>query len=107
MSYTKCLQKCRKGINREDDFVKKIFNKIAFKLTDSQIKVLKDIRDDLESDKSMNRLIQGDVGCGKTIVALLAAAIAIDNSSQVAIMAPTEILSEQHFNSIKDFLSNL
>ena len=44
----------------------------------------------------MNRLIQGDVGCGKTIVALLAAAIAVDNSSQVAIMAPTEILSEQH-----------
>jgi len=96
-----------KKFNSEDSFVKKIFNKIPFKLTDPQIKVLKDIRDDLESDKSMNRLIQGDVGCGKTIVALLAAAIAIDNSSQVAIMAPTEILSEQHFNSIKDYCDSV
>ena len=92
-----------KKFNGEDNFVKKIFNEIPFKLTDSQIRVLKDIRDDLESDKSMNRLIQGDVGCGKTIVALLAAAIAVDNSSQVAIMAPTELLSEQHFNSIKSY----
>tara|TARA_A100001011_G_scaffold344487_1_gene379499 strand:- start:87 stop:1988 length:1902 start_codon:yes stop_codon:yes gene_type:complete len=87
----------------KDNFVKKIFNQIPFNLTNSQIKVLKDIRDDLSSDKSMNRLIQGDVGCGKTVVALLAAAIAIDNSSQVAIMAPTEILSEQHYNSFKDY----
>ena len=51
----------------------------------------------------MNRLIQGDVGCGKTVVAMLAAGIAIDNSSQVAIMAPTEILSEQHYNSFKGY----
>ena len=87
----------------KDNFVKKIFNQIPFNLTNSQIKVLKDIRDDLSSDKSMNRLIQGDVGCGKTVVALLAAGIAIDNSSQVAIMAPTEILSEQHYNSFKGY----
>lgn len=87
----------------KDNFVKKIFNQISFNLTNSQIKVLKDIRDDLCSEKSMNRLIQGDVGCGKTVVALLAAGIAIDNSSQVAIMAPTEILSEQHYNSFKGY----
>ena len=87
----------------KDNFVKKIFNQIPFNLTNSQIKVLKDIRDDLSSDKSMNRLIQGDVGCGKTVVAMLAAGIAIDNSSQVAIMAPTEILSEQHYNSFKEY----
>ena len=87
----------------KDNFVKKIFNQIPFNLTNSQIKVLKDIRDDLSSEKSMNRLIQGDVGCGKTVVALLAAGIAIDNSSQVAIMAPTEILSEQHYNSFKGY----
>ena len=92
-----------KKFNNDDKIVKKIFNQIPFKLTDSQIKVLKEIRVDLESDKSMNRLIQGDVGCGKTVVALLAAGIAIDNSSQVAIMAPTEILSEQHFNSFKQY----
>ena len=87
----------------KDNFVKKIFNQIPFNLTNAQIKVLKDIRDDLCSEKSMNRLIQGDVGCGKTVVALLAAGIAIDNSSQVAIMAPTEILSEQHYNSFKGY----
>ena len=87
----------------KDNIVKKIFNQIPFNLTNSQIQVLKDIRDDLSSDKSMNRLIQGDVGCGKTVVALLAAGIAIDNSSQVAIMAPTEILSEQHYNSFKGY----
>ena len=89
--------------NNEDKVVKEIFNQIPFELTDSQIKVLKEIRIDLESDKSMNRLIQGDVGCGKTVVALLAAGIAIDNCCQVAIMAPTEILSEQHFNSFKKY----
>ena len=95
-----------KKFNGEDNFVKKIFNEIPFKLTDSQIRVLKDIRDDLESDKSMNRLIQGDVGCGKTIVALLAAAIAVDNTSQVAIMAPTEILAKQHFNLAKKIFNS-
>jgi ATP-dependent DNA helicase RecG len=88
--------------NNPDKFVKKIFNQIPFELTNSQIKVLKEVRIDLASEKSMNRLIQGDVGCGKTVVALLAAGIAIDNSSQVAIMAPTEILSEQHYNSFKN-----
>ncbi len=86
----------------KDRIVKSIFSKIPFQLTNSQINVLKDIRDDLGSEYSMNRLIQGDVGCGKTIVALLASAIAIDNSAQVAVMAPTEILSEQHFNSFKE-----
>ena len=69
--------------------------------------MLKEIRADLESSKSMNRLIQGDVGSGKTIVAILASAIAIDNSVQVAIMAPTEILAEQHFNSFKSYCNKI
>tara|TARA_Y100000996_G_scaffold401305_1_gene372108 strand:- start:5456 stop:7555 length:2100 start_codon:yes stop_codon:yes gene_type:complete len=96
-----------KQFNNEDKIVKEIFKQIPFELTDAQIKVLKEVRTDLESEKSMNRLIQGDVGCGKTVVALLAAGIAIDNSSQVAIMAPTEILSEQHFNSFKKYCDSV
>ena len=91
-----------KKFQNKDEVVKKIFKQIPFQLTESQIKVLKEIRTDLASDRSMNRLIQGDVGCGKTVVALLASGIAIDNYAQVAIMAPTEILSEQHYNSFKE-----
>ena len=90
-----------KEFNNADNYVAKIYKNITFTLTKSQINVLKEIRMDLSSNKPMNRLIQGDVGCGKTIVAILASAMAIDNSSQVAIMAPTEILSEQHYNSFK------
>ena len=91
----------------KDNYVTKIYKLLPFKLTNSQIKVLKEIRADLESSKSMNRLIQGDVGSGKTIVAILASAIAIDNSAQVAIMAPTEILAEQHFNSFKSYCNKI
>ena len=85
-------------------YAAKIYNSLNFQLTNSQIKVLRDIRSDLKLDKPMNRLIQGDVGCGKTIVAALTAAIVVGNNAQVAIMAPTEILAEQHYNSfIKHF----
>ncbi len=91
----------------KDNYVTKIYKLLPFKLTNSQIKVLKEVRADLESSKSMNRLIQGDVGSGKTIVAILASAIAIDNSAQVAIMAPTEILAEQHFNSFKSYCNKI
>ena len=94
--------KCRPFKNK-DEYVKKIYDSLPFTLTKSQIKVLRDIRTDLESDSPMNRLIQGDVGCGKTIVAVLAASMVIDNNAQVCIMAPTEILSEQHFISFKKY----
>ena len=94
--------KCRPFKNK-DEHVKKIYGTLPFTLTTSQIKVLRDIRNDLESDNPMNRLIQGDVGCGKTIVAVLAASMVIDNNAQVCIMAPTEILSEQHFTSFKKY----
>ena len=86
------------------EYAAKIYKSLTFQLTNSQINVLRDIRSDLKSDKPMNRLIQGDVGCGKTIVAALTAAIVVGHDAQVAIMAPTEILAEQHFNSfIKHF----
>ena len=84
-------------------YASNIYKNLNFKLTDSQINVLRDIRSDLQTDKPMNRLIQGDVGCGKTIVAVLAAAIVVGNQSQVAIMAPTEILAEQHFHSFHEY----
>ena len=81
-----------------------IYKSLSFNLTESQIKSLRDIRSDLKLKKPMNRLIQGDVGCGKTIVAVITAAIVVGHNSQIAIMAPTEILAEQHFNSfIKHF----
>ena len=80
-----------------------MYNNLGFELTNAQINVLKDIRKDLALKRPMNRLIQGDVGCGKTIVAILTSAIVVASGAQVAIMAPTEILAEQHFNSFKEY----
>ena len=70
---------------------------LPFKLTPGQRTALKEVVDDLQRPHPMNRLLQGDVGAGKTIVALLAAVVAMENGLQVAFMAPTEILAEQHF----------
>ena len=84
-------------------FEKEIFDKLNFTLTNAQIKVLREIRSDLASSKPMNRLIQGDVGSGKTIVAVLATAIVLSHGAQAAIMAPTEILAEQHYQSFIQF----
>ena len=67
-------------------------------------RVLKEIRNDLKKPIQMNRLLQGDVGSGKTMVALLAMLLAMDNGFQSCMMAPTEILATQHFNSIADLL---
>lgn len=80
-------------------------NNLQFELTNAQKKVLKEIRKDMATGKQMNRLLQGDVGSGKTIVALLSALIAVDNGYQTCIMAPTEILASQHYYSINEFLS--
>ena len=88
------------------EYAKTMYKNLKFTLTDSQISVLKEIRLDLCRGKPMNRLIQGDVGCGKTIVAAFVAAIVVGKGSQVAIMAPTEILAEQHYNSFKKEFKN-
>lgn len=80
---------------------------LPFELTGAQKRVIREIRADLRSGKQMNRLLQGDVGSGKTLVALMSMLIAIDNGYQTAFMAPTEILATQHFNTIKKFLGNM
>lgn len=82
-------------------------NDLPFELTNAQKRVLKEIRQDTAKGHQMNRLLQGDVGSGKTIVSLLSMLIAIDNGYQACIMAPTEILASQHFNSIKELLKNI
>jgi ATP-dependent DNA helicase RecG len=86
-----------------------LYNKIAtvlpFKLTDAQRRVTKEIFNDLKSTAPMNRLLQGDVGSGKTIVALIARVAAMENDLQTALMAPTEILAEQHARNIKRLLA--
>tara|TARA_B100000902_G_scaffold306716_1_gene295394 strand:+ start:179 stop:2275 length:2097 start_codon:yes stop_codon:yes gene_type:complete len=90
-----------RSFKKRGSILKSIYHNLPFKLTPSQMEVLKEIGNDLSSSQSMNRLLQGDVGCGKTIVAILASAIVLDNNAQVAILAPTEILAEQHFKSFK------
>lgn len=80
---------------------------LPFTLTNAQKNVLKEIRKDIGSGHQMNRLLQGDVGSGKTMVALLSMLIAADNGFQSVLMAPTEILAQQHFNNIKELLDGL
>ncbi|THU42015.1 ATP-dependent DNA helicase RecG [Niastella caeni] len=92
--------------------VGEIFNRfyeqyLPFELTGAQKRVIKEIRRDTGTGKQMNRLLQGDVGSGKTIVALLVLLLAIDNGYQGCLMAPTEILTQQHFNSITNLLKDL
>ena len=80
---------------------------LPFELTNAQKRVLKEIRKDLNTGAQMNRLLQGDVGSGKTIVAVLCMLIALDNSYQTALIAPTEILAKQHFNAIEELLQHM
>jgi len=113
------LQLLRKNIYRREkikghsfNIVGKLFNKfydsvLPFRLTNAQKRVLKEIRKDLGSKAQMNRLLQGDVGSGKTIVAFMSILIAIDNGFQTCLMAPTEILSVQHFNSFIEISKTL
>ncbi|MFA7485966.1 MAG: ATP-dependent DNA helicase RecG, partial [Phycisphaerae bacterium] len=95
-----CAMKCTETID------KRIRRRFPFLLTEDQDKVITEIVSDMSKAKPMNRLLQGDVGSGKTVVALYAALLAIANKKQVAIMAPTEILASQHFISIERYLKN-
>lgn len=80
---------------------------LPFELTNAQKKVVREIRTDMAKGKQMNRLLQGDVGSGKTLVGLLAMLLAVDNGYQACLMAPTEILAQQHFHGISEFLKGL
>lgn len=80
---------------------------LPFPLTDAQKRVMHEIRADMNSGRQMNRLLQGDVGSGKTLVALMSMLIALDNGYQACIMAPTEILAEQHLQTIREFLKGM
>ena len=82
-------------------------NHLPFPLTEAQKRVIREIRADMGSGRQMNRLLQGDVGSGKTLVALMSMLIALDNGYQACIMAPTEILAEQHLKTIMDFLQGM
>jgi ATP-dependent DNA helicase RecG len=93
------------AVVRVDDRIRESARKILpFRLTDGQRSALKEIVDDMQRPAPMNRLLQGDVGAGKTIVALLAALVAMENGLQVAFMAPTEILAEQHYLTLRRLL---
>ncbi len=84
-----------------------LYKALPFELTNAQKRVVREIHEDLKSGKQMNRLLQGDVGSGKTLVALLCCLLAVDNGYQACIMAPTEILANQHYETLKRFLAPL
>jgi len=90
-----------------ENFNRFYHNNLPFSLTEAQKKVMREIRRDLGSGKQMNRLLQGDVGSGKTLVALMSMLIAIDNGYQACIMAPTEILATQHYQTITGMLKGM
>ncbi len=97
-----------KGIQfSKDAKISDIINELPFKLTKAQLKVLEEIDNNMESDKPMNRLLQGDVGSGKTVVAMCAAYKAVKSGYQAAIMAPTAILASQHLENFKKIFDRL
>jgi ATP-dependent DNA helicase RecG len=98
------VQTKTRAITIDDELREEVKRILPFRLTDAQKRVLREIADDLRSSKPMYRLLQGDVGSGKTIVALIAAILMIRNGHQAALLAPTEILVEQHFQRLSQLL---
>ncbi len=95
------------SFNVHSKLARQLVDSLPFKLTKAQVRVIKDITADMESPRPMNRLLQGDVGSGKTVVALLAMLIAVENGYQAVFMAPTEILAEQHYKTLAAFLKGI
>lgn len=91
----------------DPDFLRRVGKLLPFRLTEAQKRVMREIATDLGKKNPMNRLVQGDVGCGKTVVALLTAFIVIANGFQAAVMAPTEILAHQHFVNLSPYANAL
>lgn len=94
------------AFTQKSEKVEKLFNSLPFQMTEAQKRVVKEIRRDMKDSHPMNRLLQGDVGSGKTLVAIMAILIAIDNGFQSALMVPTEILAEQHFINFSNLLED-
>ncbi len=95
------------SFDKQSPRLNELYKKLPFEMTQSQKNVMREIRRDMKESSPMNRLLQGDVGAGKTLVAMMAALVCIDNGYQVALMAPTEILAEQHFINTSRFLGQL
>jgi ATP-dependent DNA helicase RecG len=95
------------SFNKTSTHIEELYRNLPFQMTTSQKRVVKEIRADMKSVHPMNRLLHGDVGSGKTLVALMAMLIAIDNGYQAAFMVPTEILAEQHYINIAKALKNM
>lgn len=93
------------SFSKKSDTLEKLYTALPFKMTNAQKRVVKEIRQDMKSSAAMNRLLQGDVGSGKTLVAMMAALVCLDNGFQVALMVPTEILAEQHFSTLNRMLN--
>jgi len=95
-----------KGLNMPavGEAFNKCYNALPYQLTNAQKRVIREIREDMRSGRQMNRLLQGDVGSGKTMVAVLSALIAVGNGYQACIMAPTEVLAQQHFVNVSKYL---
>ena len=110
MSYARKRQQERVGqrFTRVGEAFNTFFHKyLPFPLTEAQKRVIREMHADMKSGRQMNRLLQGDVGSGKTLVALMVMLIAIDNGCQTCIMAPTEILAEQHLQTFRNFLKDM
>ncbi len=95
------------AFQHKSPLARRLLDRLSFELTEAQKRVLREIHGDMCSPQSMNRLLQGDVGSGKTIVAALAMLIAVEGGHQAALMAPTEILAEQHASVLRDLLEGL
>jgi len=91
------------AFNVQSKLVEEFLAKLPFELTNAQKRVFEEIKQDMARPVPMNRLLQGDVGCGKTVIAFLASLIAVENGYQVALMAPTEILAEQHYYNFRQY----
>ena len=90
-----------------DGYLQELLASLPFRLTAAQARCVQEIREDMEAPRQMNRLLQGDVGSGKTLVALCAMLLAVESGGTAAMIAPTQILAEQHFNNFRRLLSNM
>ena len=105
--YRQTLERPGLRFQRTNELIRALHDRLPFELTGAQARVLREIYGDMTSERRMNRMLQGDVGAGKTLVALFAMLLAVEAGYQAALMAPTEILAEQHARKIEAFLDSL